>query len=108
LARTLRLSMLARDQSMARSAPSQLRIWRCSAAHTPAACQSRSLRQQVGPLPQPNSFGNSRQGVPVRRTKMIPPKAARSGMRGRPPLGFGCSLGRRGSMASHRSSGTRA
>jgi hypothetical protein len=107
LARTLTVSMLARVQSMARSSPSQFRIWRCSASHTPAASQSRSLRQQVGPLPQPSALGSKRQGVPVRRTKMIPPKAARSGMRGRPPLDFGRSLGRRGSMASQRSSGTR-
>jgi hypothetical protein len=65
--------MVARVQSIARSSPNQLRIWRCSAAHTPAACQSRSLRQHVGPLPQPNSFGSNRQGVPVRRTKMMRP-----------------------------------
>jgi hypothetical protein len=40
--------------------------------------------------------------------KMIPPRAARSGTRGRPPFGFGGSLGRSGSIAPQRSSDTRA
>jgi hypothetical protein len=107
LARTLTLSRLARLQSMAASSPNQLSNLACSFAQTPACCQSRSRRQQVAPLPQPSSFGSSRQGQPVRRTKMIPPKAARSGTRGRPPLGLGGAVGSRGSTTSHRSSGTR-
>src|SRR5918998_1029509 len=46
--------------------------------------------------------------MPVLRTKTMPARAARAGTRGRPPLGLGGSLGRNGSMASQRSSGTRA
>src|SRR5687768_129818 len=37
----------------------------------------------------------------------MPPRAARSGMRGRPPLGLGGSCGSGGSIASQRSSGAR-
>ena len=106
LAPMLRLSRLARLQSTAASSPSQLRSRVCNFSQTPGSCQSRSRRQQVVPLPQPSTFGRSRQGQPVRNTKMIPPSAARSGTRGRPPFGLGGSLGNRGSMASHRSSET--
>jgi hypothetical protein len=107
LARMLTLSTLDRDQSIAASSPSQLSNLVCKRSQTPAACQSRSRRQQVVPLPQPNSCGKSRQGHPVRRTKTMPPRAARSGILGRPPFGFGGSCGNKVSMASQRSSGTR-
>ena len=50
-ARTLKLSRLARLQSITASSPNQLRSVSCNHAHTPAACQSRSRRQQVAPLP---------------------------------------------------------
>jgi hypothetical protein len=50
-ARTLVLSKLARSQSMAPASPSQVRIVWCSRSHTPAACHSRTRRQQVIPLP---------------------------------------------------------
>ncbi len=105
-ARTLRLSTLARLQSPAASSPNQFSSVSCRRSHTLAACQSRSRRQQVVPLPQPSSLGKSRHGQPVRRTKTMPPRAARSGMRGR-PVGLGGSCGSRGSIASQRSSGTR-
>ncbi len=105
-ARTLRLSRLARLQSMAASSPSQFSSVSCSRCQTPASCQSRSRRQHVVPLPQPSSFGTSRHGHPDRRAKTIPPNTARSGTRGRPPFGFGGSCGNNGSMASQRSSGT--
>ncbi len=107
LARTLTLSTLARDQSTAASSPSQSSNLVCKRSQTPAACQSRRRRQQVVPLPQSSSFGTSRQGQPVRRTKTMPPRMARSGTCGLPPLGLGGSLGNSGSMASQRSSGTR-
>jgi hypothetical protein len=100
-ARTLRASTLARDQSTAASSPSQLSNRSWSRSQIPAYCQSRNRRQQVVPLPQPSAEGESRQGRPVRSTKMMPPRATRSGMRGRPPLGLS------GSMASQRSSGPR-
>ena len=104
--RTLRLSMLARDQSIPTSSPSQFNSVPWRRRQTPAACQSRRRRQHVEPLPQPSSWGSSRQGTPVRRTNTMPPRAARSGMRGRPPLGLGRSLGRSGSIASQSSSDT--
>jgi hypothetical protein len=105
-ARTLMLSTLARLQSMVAWSPSQFNSRSCSLAHTPAVCQSRSRRQQVEPLPQPSSRGSSCQEMPVLRTKMIPAKQARSGIRGRPPLGLGGAFGRKGTMASQRSSET--
>jgi hypothetical protein len=107
LARTLSESTLDRLQSMTASSPSQFSSVSCNRCQTPAACQSRSRRQQVVPLPPPSALGNSRHGQPVRRAKMMPPSTARSGTRGRPPFGFGGSFGNRGSMASHRASGTR-
>lgn len=105
-ARTLRESILALLQSTAAAPPNQLRSVSCNRSQTPASCQSRRRRQQVVPLPQPNPFGSNRHGQPVRRTKTMPVRATRAGMRGRPPLGFGRSFGRSGSMASQRSSGT--
>jgi len=107
LAATEALSRAARLKSMALRRPRRSRrtLWRRS--HTPAFCQSRSRRQQVIPDPQPISWGSNSQGVPERRTKRMPVRAARSGTRGRPPLGFGGSGGRSGSITAHRSSGRR-
>jgi hypothetical protein len=51
----------------------------------PASCQSRNRRQQVMPEPQPSSCGSISQGMPLRSTKRIPVKQARSGQRGLPP-----------------------
>src|SRR5438132_11216203 len=91
LARMVSLSRLALDQSIMSAAPKRSSTARWSLRHTPAFCQSRSLRQQVTPLPQPISCGSISQGRPLRSTKMIPVRAARSGTRGRPPLGLGDS-----------------
>src|SRR5215216_2194710 len=66
LARTLNESALARDQSTAASSPSQFSSFVCNRSQTPAACQSRSRRQQVEPLPRPSPFGGTGQGNPVR------------------------------------------
>ena len=44
--------------------------------------------------------------MPLFKTKMMPVRAARSGMRGLPPLGLGSSFGSSGSIASHNSSVT--
>ena len=76
----------------------------CSRSHTPASCQSRSRRQQVMPEPQPISWGSISQGMPVFSTKMMPVRAARSGTRGRPPLGLGGSGGSSGATRAHNSS----
>ena len=106
----LALSRLARLQSIWSAAPS----WSSKAcaqrapsrSQTPAACQSRNLRQQVTPLPHPISSGSISHGMPDLRTKMMPVRAARSGTRGRPPFGLGGSGGSSGSMISHNSSET--
>jgi hypothetical protein len=68
----------------------------------PASCQSLARRQQVIPE-QPMSRGNLSQGVPERRTKMIPANATRLPHRGRPPSGLGGSGGRSGANAARRS-----
>src|SRR5690242_10342595 len=104
LAGMLALSSDARLQSMRSASPSRSsRTW-CSRSHTPAACQSRRRRQPVMPLPHPSSWGNISHGMPLFKTKMMPVKQARSGTRGRPPLGLGGSRGRSGATTAHRSS----
>jgi hypothetical protein len=116
LARMVSLSKLALDQSILSASPKRLSRTRCSLRHTPAFCQSRSLRQQVTPLPQPISWGSISwgsiswgsisQGRPLLSTKIMPVSAARSATRGRPPFGLGGSVGRSGSIISHSSSVT--
>src|SRR6266699_597779 len=46
--------------------------------------------------------------MPLRRTNRMPLRTARSGRRGRPPLGFGFGGVKRGSITSHKPSGSRA
>ncbi len=76
-ARTELESATARDQSIWSAARRRARSswWRRS--QTPACCQSRSLRQQVMPLPQPSSNGRSSHPIPVFRTNRMPVKATR-------------------------------
>ena len=81
------------------------RTW-CSRSQTPASCHSRKRRQHVTPEPQPISWGNISQGMPLFSTKMMPLRAARSSTRGLPPWGLGASGGSSGSMISHSSSVT--
>jgi hypothetical protein len=107
LAGTLALSTQARLQSMAPARPRQSSRTRCSLAQTPAACQSRSRRQQVMPDPQPISWGSISQGMPLFSTNRMPLSAARCAIGGRPPFGFGRSGGGSGSITVHNSSGTR-
>jgi hypothetical protein len=95
------LSTLARRQSILSASPKRSKTDWCKRAQTPACCQSRKRRQQVTPLPQPISWGNISQGMPLLSTKRIPVKAARSGTRGRPPFGLGGSGGNSGLMLSH-------
>ena len=98
------LSTLARLQSMVSASPKRSNSAWCRRVHTPARCHSCRRRQQVTPLPQPISWGNISQGMPLLSTKMMPVKAARSGTRGRPPFGLGGSDGSSGAMISHRAS----
>jgi hypothetical protein len=106
LAGTLAESKDALDRSISSARPSLSSKARCNRSHTPASCQSRSLRQHVEPEPQPISLGSISQGMPVLSTKTMPVRAARSGRRGLPPLGLGGSGGSSGSTISHRSSVT--
>ena len=104
LAAMLAESTAARDHSILPASPSlsSSTWWRRS--HTPAFCQSLSLRQQVMPLPQPISGGRYSHGKPVLSTKMMPVRAARLGTLGRPPFGLSGSGGNSGSITSHSSS----
>ena len=107
-AATVELSRAARLQSISSA---QLNSWSsaaCKRFHTPRRVQLRNRRQQVEPLPQPISKGNSCHGNAVRSTKRIPVSTWRLDTRGRPPFfpGFG-SLGSSGSMRIHSSSVTR-
>lgn len=105
-ARMLELSTTARDQSIWPAWWNASSSARWSFFHAPAACQSRSRRQQVIPDPQPISLGRYSQGQPLISTKMIPVNAARSGTRGRPVF---CRdrRGRCGSISSHSASSTK-
>lgn len=97
---TLAPSILARLKSSLSALRSSLRSARCRRCHTPAVCQSRSRRQQVMPLPKPNSWGSSSQGMPVRSTKRMPLSACLSLSRGRPPLAEGVTTGSNGAQSS--------
>jgi hypothetical protein len=103
-ARTEQLSTTARDQSIRPSRASQSSTAKWMRSHTPANCQSRKRRQHVIPEPQPSSCGNICHGIPLRRTKRMPVRHARSEMRGRPPLGRRAGIGKNGSTRSHNGS----
>jgi hypothetical protein len=77
-ARTLLESTTALDQSRRSARFNRRSNSRWSFSQTPAFCQSRSRRQHVMPLPQPNSSGKSCQAMPLLSTKRIPVRAARS------------------------------
>jgi len=104
-ARTLELSITARDQSILPAWCNSVSSARWIFVHAPASCQSRSRRQQVTPDPQPICSGRYSHGIPVCSTKMIPVSAARSGTRGR-PVRAGFDRGRWGSINSHSASST--
>jgi hypothetical protein len=77
-ARMQQLSTTARDQSIWSSRASQSSSAQWIRSHTPACCQSRKRRQHVIPDPHPSSCGSICQGIPLRRTKTIPVRHARS------------------------------
>lgn len=95
---TLAPSMLTRLKSSLSTLRSSLSSARCRPCHTPEACQSRSRLQQVMPLPKPNSWGSSSQGMPVRSTNRMPLRACVSLNRGRPPLAEGVTTGSNGAI----------
>jgi len=94
-------SRLARLRSSWPAPRSSARSIRCRRCQTPAACQSRSLRQQVMPLPKPSSWGRSSQAMPVRSTKRIPLSARSSSNLGRPPFSDGLTSGSNGLIFFH-------
>ncbi len=106
LAAILALSTQARDQSSLCASSKRASSTRWRRRHTPARSQARSRRQQVTPLPQPNSCGSQRHWMPVRSTKMMPHNAGRSGSQGRPPRGCAGCGGRSGSTRAQSSSET--
>ena len=106
-ARTLLESTTARDQSIRSAACNRRSSSWWSFSQTPAFCQSRKRRQQVMPLPHPNSCGRSCHAMPLLSTNKIPVNAARSGTRWRPGnLGRRCCFGSSGPMISHNESVT--
>ncbi len=109
-ARREALSTTARARSSWPRRRNSVSKTRWSRFQTPARCHRTSRRQHVLPDPQPISFGNIFQGMPLRRTNRIPVSTARSEIGFRPAC---CRLrGRRfgssGSIRSHKSSSTRA
>lgn len=105
-ARTEPLSTTDRDQSIWSAARSLARKTQWMVCQTPAACQSRSRRQQVIPLPQPISWGRYSHGIPVLRTKRMPVSAARfpRGLRPGNRLRRGFGTGNNGSIIFHNPS----
>ena len=108
-ARTEQESTEARDQSI-RSAPRiRASSSACTRVQTPAACQSRSRRQQVMPQPQPISRGSISHGIPDFSTNRMPVSAGRFSTAGRPPFGPGRGGGgSNGPTTAQRSSGSSA
>jgi len=107
-ARREALSTTARDQSSWLAPWSLASKTSCKCCQTPAACQSRSRRQQVIPLPQPISCGRSSHPMPVFSTNKIPVNARRLSIGFRP--GYrnrrGLASGKIGSSMSQSSSST--
>lgn len=105
-ARSDALSTTARARSIWPRRCSSVSNTAWSRFQTPARCQRTRRRQQGVPDPHPISCGNMFQGSPLRSTKRIPVKTARSGMGFRPACWrfrarrFGSS----GSIKAHRSS----
>src|SRR5829696_1050543 len=103
---TLAESNDALCQSISSALPKRSSSLWCSSSHTPASFHSLRRRQQVIPEPQPISWGNISQGMPLFSTNNMPVSAARSSTRGLPPLGFGGSSGNSGSTTPQSSSVT--
>ncbi len=109
-ARREALSTTARARSSWPRRRNSVSSTRWSRFHTPARCHRTSRRQHVLPDPQPISFGNIFQGIPLRSTHRIPVSTARSGMGVRPACWRlrGRRFGSKGSIRVHTSSSTSA
>ena len=75
-------------------------------ASTPAPCQLRRRRQHVIPGPHPSCCGSICQGIPLRSTKTMPVRHARSETRGRPPCVRCGEIGKNSWTRSHNGSGS--
>lgn len=106
---TVEASRLARLQSIWSALCSRSKRTWWSRSQTPALVQSRSRRQHVIPLPNPNSWGSISHGIPVLSTNRMPLNASRFPTAGRPPFFVrGRIAGKRGSITRHSSSSRRA
>lgn len=106
-ARTLALSITARERWTFPACPNTERISVCSLDQTDSRVHSANRRQHVLPLPQFISRGSACHGTPVLSTNTIPVRACRFVTRGRPPFGDGLgSTGNKGSICFHNSSET--
>ena len=107
-ARTLEESIEARLKSTWPRCPNSLSSTRCNCSNTPARVHCSRRRQAVIP-DMPNCFvGSISQGIPVRSTKTMASKAARSSTGGRPGFFFFLGTGSSGATCSHSASGTRS
>lgn len=105
-ARTDDESTAAREKSRCQASRNFASSRSCSWSHTPAFCQSRKRRQQVGPEPNPNLVERSHQRIPVLNTNRMPFSAARFETGRRPGyfLRRGFGGGSKGSIKAHSSS----
>jgi hypothetical protein len=99
-------SIQARLHSILSASPSLSSSSWWGLCHPPRFFQSRSLRQQVTPEPQPISGESMAPGMPLLSTKRMPRNASRLETGGRPPAGLGRCSGSKGRMLSHNSSET--
>ncbi len=84
VARTEELSITARLKSILLLPRNLLNNTLWMASHTPAFCQACKYRQQLIPLPHPNSWGSISQGMPLFSTKRMPVRARRGSIGFRP------------------------
>lgn len=104
-ARTCEPSTMIRSKSISLAAWARVSTAWWILSNAPAACQSRNLRQQVIPDPNPSSWGRSSHPIPVISTNKIPCSTRRESLCGGPgvPAGF---TGSSGSITAHNSLST--
>jgi hypothetical protein len=109
-ARSEELSTTARARSIWPRRRNSFSNTVCRRFQTPARCQRTRRRQQVVPEPQPISRGSRFHGSPVRSTKRIPVRTARSGIGARPAYWRlrRRRFGRSGSIRAHKLSSIKA
>lgn len=108
-ARSDALSTTARARSKSPRRRNSVNKTVCNRFQTPARCHRTRRRQQVVPDPQPISWGSMFHGIPLRNTKRMPVRTARSGIGVRPAYRRRRDrrFGSRGSMRCHNSSSSK-